>query len=112
MSNIFVINIHFQTFNCIDSGQLDSEEAKVYQQQLTSLINSNLLNTNNQTVNPLSAILAGRIFNPDAYCELCNKNFCTCFLSSYFHFNLLYSNANNYFLFNRQQILFKNASCK
>ena len=31
----------------------------------------------NQMVNPLSALLAGRIFNPDAYCRHCNKEFCS-----------------------------------
>ena len=33
-------------------------------------------NNNNQMTNSLSALLAGRIFNPEAYCQLCNKEFC------------------------------------
>lgn len=65
--------------SAIETGQLDNEEAKVHQQQLANLLlNTNMLSASNsnQTANPLSALLAGRIFNPDAYCSICKKEFC------------------------------------
>jgi len=66
-----------QLIKQLESGHLDNEEAKVYQQQLVSLLNSNMFNvSNNQMANPLSTLLANRIFNPDAYCVLCKKEFC------------------------------------
>lgn len=69
---------YFSVLFSLESGQLDNKEAKVYQQQLASLLNSNMFNgSNNQIANPLTALLAGRIFNPDAYCVICKKGFCS-----------------------------------